>query len=115
MSGESSDICRRYLRALVPALGVLTMLTVVVCGTAHAADGDDDDDDDSWSRSSSSTSGSDVAMWPPISIGWPPLVPDGEAATGPIVPVGPPPAEVPAPVSGVSLPPLPIVPAENSP
>ncbi|ANW63894.1 hypothetical protein BCA37_10045 [Mycobacterium sp. djl-10] len=112
MSNDGSFIGAGYLRGLLPVLGAVTLTALFACGTAHAAD-DDDDDDDGWAESSTSTSGSDVEMWPPTSIGWPPLVPDGRPATRPIAPGGPPPGELPAPAPGGSLTPLLIVPAAN--
>jgi hypothetical protein len=113
VSDNGSFLFGRYLRGSLPVLAVVTVMTLFTCGTAHAAD-DDDDDDDSWAdKSSSSTSGGDVEMWPPTSIGWPPLVPGDQAVAGPIVPVGPPPGEEPTTAPGESVPPRPIVSVQN--
>ncbi|WBP94213.1 hypothetical protein O6072_13825 [Mycolicibacterium neoaurum] len=93
MSDDGASRCVQGLRGLLPVLGAVALWVGVSCGAAHAADDDDDDGSAKSSRTtdSSTRSGSDIEMWPPTTIGWPPFLPDGEPPAGPIVPVGSPP------------------------
>lgn len=92
MSATGSEVVRRRLLVAVlragwsSAIAIVCAMTIGGLSSAGAdVDDDDDDDDDLSSRTTSST----VEMWPPASIDWPPLRPDGSSDDAPpIVIVG---------------------------
>lgn len=76
-------------RSLIFAAALTVMTAQLFCVPAQAAD----DDDDKGGRSDSRPTTSSVATWPPMSVDWPPMIPDdvdGDAV--PIVIAGTPPA-----------------------